>query len=333
MTGTIVAVVASNLLTYPTALVALVLIVATTAATLAALVVVQRFIPSSLLREQNDVAGFLFSGVGVLYAVLLAFVVIAVWEQFGRAEDIVRTEVSAADALYQDVGVYPSAVAGTIRSALLRYANDTIVDEWPKMQTGLTSDAAEQSLTRLTTLAESVVPTNQREQLIYADTLTLLHTLLEQRDERLQLNSRGIPAIMWRTMIAGGVITLSFTLFFGASNFRIHLFLSGLMAAVVAVMFVLIIELNFPFRGDTSVTSDAWSSLVTELHRHPQLGEETRLPPGRALLAGLVKPLHVTIQASSGCTSSTTPRESRATDGPTGAPRTVVSLSLALGPA
>ncbi len=300
MTSTIMAVVASNLLTYPTVLVALVIIVVTTAATLSAMVVVQRFIPSSVLREQNDVVGFLFSGVGVLYAVLLAFVVIAVWEQFGRAEDIVRTEVSAADALYQDVGVYPSAVAGTIRSALFRYANDTIADEWPKMQTGLTSDAAERSLTRLTMVAESVVPTNQREQLIYADTLTLLHTLLEQRDERLQLNSRGIPQIMWGTMIVGGLITLTFTVFFGASNFRIHLILSGLMAAVVAVMFVLIIELNFPFRGDTSVTSDAWSGLVTQLHRQAQLGAETRLPPVRASLAGSVQPLQATIQARSG---------------------------------
>jgi hypothetical protein len=31
-------------------------------------------------KEHNDVGGFIFAAVGVLYAVLLAFVVVVVWE-------------------------------------------------------------------------------------------------------------------------------------------------------------------------------------------------------------------------------------------------------------
>ena len=33
-------------------------------------------------EKHNEVAGFIFATVGVVYAVLLAFVVIVVWEQF-----------------------------------------------------------------------------------------------------------------------------------------------------------------------------------------------------------------------------------------------------------
>ena len=36
----------------------------------------------SRLPENNEVAGFKFAVVGVFYAVLLAFVVVAVWEEY-----------------------------------------------------------------------------------------------------------------------------------------------------------------------------------------------------------------------------------------------------------
>jgi hypothetical protein len=47
--------------------------------------VVQRLVPVTVRREHNDVAGFIYAVLGVIYAVLLALVVIAVWEQFDRA--------------------------------------------------------------------------------------------------------------------------------------------------------------------------------------------------------------------------------------------------------
>ena len=49
------------------------------------LVLVQRLVPMTIREEHNDVAGFIYAVVGVIYAVLLALVVIATWEEFGRA--------------------------------------------------------------------------------------------------------------------------------------------------------------------------------------------------------------------------------------------------------
>jgi len=263
---------ATALLSYPAWAFALITIGAMLALTFPALVVVRRFAAVDSLRKHNDIAGFIFSAVAVMFAVLLAFVVIVVWEEFGKAEDIVRAEVSAADSLYQEVGAYPSATAGQIRIALLAYATDVVHDEWPKMQLGARSDSTNRALTEVTTLVESVTPRSQRDQLIYADTLVLVHSLLEGRDERLDLNSRGIPAIMWWTLIVGAAITMSFSLFFGASNFRVHYFFAGLFAAVIGVMFTLVVQLNYPFRGDTSVTPAAWEMLLDRIQVNANAG-------------------------------------------------------------
>jgi DMSO reductase anchor subunit len=53
------------------------------------------------LRVNNEVAGFKFATVGVLYAVLLAFAVIVVWEKFADAERTVAKEAGAVATLYR----------------------------------------------------------------------------------------------------------------------------------------------------------------------------------------------------------------------------------------
>jgi prolipoprotein diacylglyceryltransferase len=60
------------------------------------LAVVQRLVPATIRKEHNDVAGFIYAVLGVIYAVLLALVVIATWEDFGRARDTVETEAKRA---------------------------------------------------------------------------------------------------------------------------------------------------------------------------------------------------------------------------------------------
>src|SRR5918997_4360927 len=64
-------------------------------AAVAGLVLVQRLVPASIRKENNDVAGFIYAALGVIYAVLLALVVIAVWEDFGRGRVTVEGEANS----------------------------------------------------------------------------------------------------------------------------------------------------------------------------------------------------------------------------------------------
>ena len=50
---------------------------------------------SDRLALNNEVAGFKFAVVGVFFAVLLAFVVVAVWEDYRDTETAVRNEAKA----------------------------------------------------------------------------------------------------------------------------------------------------------------------------------------------------------------------------------------------
>src|SRR5262245_17629533 len=101
------------------------------------------------LKLNNEVAGFKFAVVGVFYAVMLAFVVIAVWEDFRKTEEAVRDEAKAAVDLHRLSFALQSEGGAEIRKQLLAYLNDVREHEWATMAVGEQSDAVLADLDRL----------------------------------------------------------------------------------------------------------------------------------------------------------------------------------------
>ena len=84
---------------------------------LAGFELVQRLVPAASRRQHNDVAGFIYAALGVIYAVLLALVDIAVWEQFGAARETVELEANAAADIFWLANQLPEPRAPTSSSS------------------------------------------------------------------------------------------------------------------------------------------------------------------------------------------------------------------------
>src|SRR5215471_14906427 len=86
--------------------------------------------------RHNEVAGFIFAAVGVLYAVLLAFTVIIVWEQYLAAESAVSQEAAALITVAHDTSSFPEPARSQVHDQLRAYAQFVINDEWRTMDEG-----------------------------------------------------------------------------------------------------------------------------------------------------------------------------------------------------
>src|SRR5271170_958186 len=92
-------------------------------------VIVRRYVTLERLTANNEIAGFKYAVVGVLYAVLLAFAIIVVWEKFNDAEANVAQEAGAAATIYrlsQGMGEKPGA---DIRGTVSNYLKLAIADD------------------------------------------------------------------------------------------------------------------------------------------------------------------------------------------------------------
>src|SRR5215213_11146166 len=102
--------------------------------TLLAVVLVRRLVAHQTLARHNDVAGFVYATTGVTYAVVLAFVVIAVWENYAATREVADQEASSLGALYRLANGFPAPHRGAAQVKLLRYAESVVDDEWPAME-------------------------------------------------------------------------------------------------------------------------------------------------------------------------------------------------------
>src|SRR4051794_27748583 len=94
---------------------------------------VRRHFSSDRLRINNEVAGFTFATVGVLYAVLLAFAVIIVWERFSEAERAAAQKAGAAATLYRLANGIGEGPGEALRESLTGYLRVAVTAEWPAM--------------------------------------------------------------------------------------------------------------------------------------------------------------------------------------------------------
>lgn len=207
------------------------------------------------LSLNNEVAGFKFAVIGVFYAVLLTFVVVAVWENYQETQAAVRDEAKAALDLHRITFALPAEAGAEIRTHLLDYTKDVRDREWPKMAVGKPSDTAVKDLDQLSNAILNIKPANSRELALYQAALKLLERMTDNRYERLDSANGSVPGVLWFTLIVGGLITLGYPAFFGSTNAVAQILMTASLAVLVAVALLVCIVFDYPFTGDPHIPS------------------------------------------------------------------------------
>ena len=243
----------------------LLLVAACVIAVLAAIGVqswVHRRFPRVDFLEHNEVGGFIITVVGTLYAVMLAFVVSIVWQEYDASATRCAMEAADGATAWHIANGLPPSVAARTREALTSYARLMIVDEWPAMRRGQSSARGEILVTGLLHDLALFRPVNAGKTTVQAQMLQAIEQMHDARHQRLADNASGISPFQWMVLLLGAMITVGFCALFGLANRVIHNLMTGAVACVIAAMFVLIFELDYPFHGDLGITSAPWQTFM-----------------------------------------------------------------------
>jgi len=249
-------------------------------AAVAGLAVVQRLVPATIRKEHNDVAGFIYAVLGVIYAVLLALVVIAVWEDFGRARVTVETEANALAEIFWLAHQLPEPEGRELQELCRAYAEEVVNVGWPLMEQGRTpSLERSQETSRAWVLIDDIRATVQGyeprtaagEQL-YAEGLDQVQRLADARRARLVQAEEGLPTVLWVVLVAGGMVVVGFTYLFGMERTGAQALMVALLAGVIALVLFTIAAMEHPFSGGARVGPDAFE-LVLERFETSKLSD------------------------------------------------------------
>jgi hypothetical protein len=237
---------------------------------LAGFELVHRFVPASSRQQHNDVAGFIYAALGVIYAVLLALVVIAVWEGYGAADATVEQEANATAEIAWLAHRLPEPRGTHIQELCRSYAEEVVHEEWPLMERGEAPSMAPMRGTPsgwtiiddIRTNLQDFDPHTKAEEQLYAEGLDLIEELNDARRVRLVAAEEGVPGVLWSVLIFGGIATVSFTYLFGLESTWAHRLMVVTLAAVIGLVLFTVAALGHPFEGGARIGTAAFDQIL-----------------------------------------------------------------------
>jgi hypothetical protein len=211
---------------------------------------VHRHVHVELRRRHNEIGTAVFLQLGVIFAVLLAFVFSEVWGDYNDAASAVQMECSALQGAAVLASSLPPAEAMPILTAEQNYIDGVIHQEWARMS--LARDEDSEIANRLAHLIQAIArykPSNLADLGTRQQLLSFLEQANTERSTRLFQTASGVPILLWCLLIGFGAVLAIFVTLAGVENGGALISFAVTFAAAVAAILVLIHLLDYPFEG------------------------------------------------------------------------------------
>ena len=248
----------------PTFLAGVVIVGGFVVSTLVVGYLVATFTSQEIRSAHNDRAGFILAVIGVIYAVLLAFVAIGVWERFQEAEARTYDEAASLATIYRDAGSFPKPER--LRGEVRAYILSVIYHEWPQMQRGERSSISDRLLESADREIRALPVNSPRLQDIQTQMLAAMDTVMQDRQTRLTIDFIGINGMLWMVLIVGAYVTVAFTYLFGFDRRIMQQLMIGGLSFIIGLMLFLVTALDYPYRGSIAVEPEAFRALLENLN-------------------------------------------------------------------
>jgi hypothetical protein len=230
------------------------------------LLVFHRLVDHAVRREHNDIVSATLTVVGTVAALLLAFIGVETWQTFSDAQGVAEAEAGAAGNLYFDSSGLPAdGIRDALRSHIKNYLHIVIDQEWPMQQRGkLDGQAAvvgQNELLRINQELAAFNPQTAGQTNIHAEMFRTLNELFRARRNRIQAARGHVPLVVWAIILLGTAGTIGYTYFFGPPSLTMHLAITGSVAASLALAILLIVIMDYPFRGEVSVNTESYQTI------------------------------------------------------------------------
>ena len=266
----------------PLPLLALIVVIIPSLAAMFGPLLVRRFVDLKSIAINNEVAGFKFATLGVVYAVMLGLAVISVWEKFADADAATTQEAAALVAIDRLAGGFPADKTLALRQAVAAYAHSVVEEDWPAMASGTKATRPLDDLNRLYGEAVSIVPTDERGAVLLETMLTQLDIVTEFRRERLNLADGILPDMIWMVLFIGAALTVGFTFFFGLENLRAQMLMTGMLALLIFLALFVALSIDHPFTGPAAVEPTPIERLLSDFHEAGMIDPDEAPAPAAA---------------------------------------------------
>jgi hypothetical protein len=230
------------------------------------LTLVRLYFPYPYFEASNDVVGNYLQTLGSIYAVLLAFVVFVVWQQFNDARAGVEREASEICDLFRTGLGLPDGPRRALQEQLVIYVEAVLGREWKAMSHGSTNGEIEKVGALLDGVFQALIsfePGSECQKYLHGEAFDSFNELSNARTSRLSASRLKIPRALRMLLYLGAFVLVGSTWLFSLESFVIHALVSGSLGGAIAHIMYVIEDLDNCFWGDWQVPRDAFERART----------------------------------------------------------------------
>jgi Protein of unknown function (DUF4239) len=235
-------------------------IVVTLGVVLLGIWLIRRLVPATREGFDAEVSSQMLGVVASLLGLLLAFVIVIEYQNFGSAQDNVGQEADSLAAITRDSHALAPADGARVRAAVGAYVRAVVVDEWPRLADGHDSARAWNDVNGIYAALEAARPTTPQATAFYNDSVKQLNEALIARRERLSSANGGLPSLVLALILIGALIILGYVMLVGSRSFWFHAIGACSIALVVALSLVVLVDLSYPFSGHLTISSSPFQT-------------------------------------------------------------------------
>jgi hypothetical protein len=224
-------------------------IAATVLASLLLMAVLNRFWPREQRRAYNDLIGWQLGILGTTYAVILGFMLYAVWAKFGEAELNVDAEANAVLDVYRLAGGLPEPQRTQLQQLARDYVDRVIAQEWPHMTRGEIPEESTDMEKQAWQIVMSLKPASPTEVNMQELATSELEGLAHRRLTRIRQAESRLPTLLWCLLLVGGALTIICSCTLGSDSVKLQALEVFCFSLLISLSLVAIADIHRPFRG------------------------------------------------------------------------------------
>lgn len=225
-----------------------------------------RFLPRYHFEPGSVDFGVLYAGaIGSIFALIFAFVIIAVWQNFDRVAANLGQETNVLHNIDRTLGGYPAEFREGLRGRLRAYVDRVIRVEWPLLGYGSQDPEAERQISEFNALLIRYPVSSPSEQVLQGRMLDLLERNRALRLDRIKGGQSYLDATMWVALGLGSLTLLHFSCMLNMASRRQHYHMHGVLAASLGLVYFLLLSYNYPFLGPGALDDGPFRKLQEQV--------------------------------------------------------------------
>ena len=213
----------------------------------------------------NEIVDSYLAAVGVFYGITLGLISVGTWENFSEVEKACGQEAGALAALYRDISSYPEPARAALRGRLREYTRYVIQDSWPQQQRGIVPRGEAERLDVFEQSLLAFEPQTGGQQTLHQESVRQFNRLIELRDARLQSVTTGLSGVLWGVVFTGAILNIVLTWLIVMDRVWLHLLLTAILSALVALLIFMVAAMDHPYRGEYSVSPEPFRIVYDQL--------------------------------------------------------------------